>query len=180
MRRKPGQGKEKTNRITSVGITTDTLTSRGGLSLFGRYIEGIGIRPTIDRLFGSMRKNRKGQPIDGIFKQVLCYFMDGTSRHLVHFDRLKEDEGYAGAIESAPASMVSSHAVKRFFNAFSWPRIWLFRRLLQGLFLWRLTLTKPAVIELGIDTMVMDNDEAAVRHGYSPPIKKLKGSSRSR
>ena len=175
MLRKPGQGKRKTNRITSVGITKDTLTSRGGLSLFGRYIEGIGIRPTFDRLFGSMRKNRKGQPIDGIFKQVLCYFMDGTSRHLVHFDRLKEDAGYAGAIESAQASLISSHAAKRFFNAFSWPRIWLFRRLLQGLFLWRLTVTKPALIELGIDTMVMDNDEAAVRHGVQPTYKKVEG-----
>ena len=175
MRRKPGQGKGKTNRITSVGITKDTLTSRGGLSLFGRYIEGIGIRPTFERLFGSMRKNGKGQPIDAIMKQVLCYFMDGTSRHLVHFDRLKEDAGYAGAIESAPERLVSSHAVKRFFNAFSGVRIWLFRRLLQGLFLWRLTVTRPAVIELGIDTMVMDNDEAAVRHGVQPTYKKVEG-----
>jgi len=175
MRRKHGQGKGKTNRITSVGITADTLTSRGGLSLFGRYIEGIGIRPTFDRLFGSMRKNGKGQPIDAIMKQVLCYFMDGTSRHLVHFDRLKEDAGYAGAIESAPERLVSSHAVKRFFNAFSGVRIWLFRRLLQGLFLWRLTVTRPAVIELGIDTMVMDNDEAEVRHGVQPTYKKVEG-----
>ena len=95
MRKKRGQGKGKTHRITGVGITTDTLTSRGGLSLFGRYIEGIGIRSTFDRLFGSMRKNGKGQPIDAIMKQVLCNFMDGTSRHLVHFDRLKEDVGYA-------------------------------------------------------------------------------------
>ena len=175
MWKKHGQDKRKTNKITGVGITTDTLTSRGGLSLFGRYIEGIEIRRTFERLFGSMRKNGKGQPIDEIIKQVLCYFMDGTSRHLVHFDRLKEDEGYAGAIESAPGSMVSSHAVKRFFNAFSWPRIWLFRRLLQSLFLWRLTVTKPALIELGIDTMVMDNDEAEVRHGVQPTYKKVEG-----
>jgi hypothetical protein len=175
MRRKPGQGKGKTNRITSVGITKDTLTSRGGLSLFGRYLEGIGIRPTFERLFGSMRKNGKGQPIDAIMKQVLCYFMDGTSRHLVHFDRLKEDAGYAGAIESAPERLVSSHAVKRFFNAFSGVRIWLFRRLLQGLFLWRLKVIRSAVIELGIDAMVMNNDEAEVRHGVQPTYKKVKG-----
>ena len=175
MWRKSRQGKGKTHRITSVGITNDTLTSRGGLSLFGRYIEGIGIRSTFDRLFGSMRKNGKGQPIDAIMKQVLCNFMDGTSRHLVHFDRLKEDVGYAGVIESAPEQLISSHAVKRFFNAFSWVRIWLFRRLLQGLFLWRLKVTRPAVIELGIDTMVMDNDEAEVRHGVQPTYKKVEG-----
>jgi len=175
MGKRSGQGKEKTNRITGVGITTDTLTSRGGLSLFGRYVEGIGIRPTFERLFGSMRKNGKGQTIGEICKQVLCFFVDGTSRHLVQFDRLKEDMGYAGAIESAPESMVSSHAVKRFFTGFSWVRIWLFRRLLQGLFLWRLKMMKPLVIELGIDTMVMDNDEAEVRHGVQPTYKKVKG-----
>ena len=73
MRKKPGQDKRKTNKIASIGITTDTLTSRGGLSLFGRYIDGTGIRPTFERLFGSMRKNGKGQPIDEIIKQVLCY-----------------------------------------------------------------------------------------------------------
>jgi hypothetical protein len=56
--------------------------------------------------------------------------------------------------------MLSSHSVKRFFKAFSWPLIWLFRRLLQQLFLWRLRLTRPKMIELGIDTMVMDNSEA--------------------
>jgi hypothetical protein len=52
MRRKTERGKGKTNKITDVGITNDTLTSRGGLSLFGRYFEGIGIRPTFERLFG--------------------------------------------------------------------------------------------------------------------------------
>jgi hypothetical protein len=135
----------------------------------------MGIRATFTRLFGSIRKNEKGQPIDAIMKQVLCFFADGTSRHLVHFDRLKEDTGYAGVIESAPEELISSHAVKRFFGAFSWPRIWLFRRLLQQLFLWRLRITQPSIIELGIDTMVMDNDEAKVRHGVEPTYKKVKG-----
>jgi hypothetical protein len=58
--------------------------------------------------------------------------------------------------------------VKHSFNAFSWPGKWLFRRLLQSLFFWRLTVSTPALIELGIDTMVMDKDEAAVRHGVQP------------
>jgi hypothetical protein len=122
-----------------------------------------------------MRSNRKGRPVVEIFKQLLCYYVDGTSRHLVHFDSLKEDTGYAGAIESAPHVLVSSHGMKRFFNKFSWHRIWLFRRLLQGLFIWRLNLVKPEVVELGIDTMVMDNDEAEARHGVEPTYKKIKG-----
>jgi hypothetical protein len=71
--------------------------------------------------------------------------------------------------------MLSSHAVKRFFRSFWWPCIYLFRHLLQRLFLWRLRLHKPAVVVLGIDTMVMDNDEARVRHGVRPTYKRVKG-----
>lgn len=161
--------------INKIETTTDTLTSRGGLSLFVRYLRNIGLTPHLERLFGTIRKSAKGQPVVEIFKQIFCFFMDGTSRHLVRFDALREDEGYAAGIESASEAMVSSHAVKRFFGAFSLYRIWLFRRLLQALFIWRLKIEKPLVVILGIDTMVMDNDEANKRHGVEPTYKKLKG-----
>ena len=36
-------------------------------------------------------------------------------------------------------------------------------------------LLNPTVIELGIDTMVMDNDDAKCRHGVKPTYKKKKG-----
>jgi hypothetical protein len=161
--------------IDTVEATSDTLTSRGGLTLVVRYLCNIGIYPVVERLFGSIRKNAKGQPVCEIFKQVLCFLLDGTSRHLVYFDALKEDEGYAAAIETAPERMLSSHAVKRFFGAFSWVRIWLFRYLLQHLFLWRLKIRQPKEVVLGMDTMVMDNDEAQKRHGVDPTYKKVKG-----
>lgn len=167
--------KESSTIINEIATTSDTLSSRGGLSLFVRYLRNIGITPHLERLFGSMRKSGKRQPVTEIFKQLFCFFLDGTSRHLVYFDTLKEDEGYAAAIESSPKAMLSSHAVKRFFCAFSWYRIWLFRRLLQQLFLWRLKLINPEVILLGIDTMVMDNNEAEKRHGVQPTYKKVKG-----
>jgi hypothetical protein len=161
--------------IDAIDITTDTLSSRGGLSLFVRYLRGIDLLPHLERLFGALRRSRKGQPVGEIFKQLFCFFLDGTSRHLVHFDALKKDRGYAASIESDQAAMLSSHAVKRFFGSFWWPRIWLFRRLLQRLFLWRLSLRRPAVLVLGVDTMVMDNDEAEARHGVCPTYKKVKG-----
>ena len=126
-------------QIDDISITQDTLTGRGGLSLFVRYLRGIGIEPHLERLFGSLRKNRKGSPVFEIFKQLICFFVDGTSRHVVYFDRLGRDAGYAAAIETAPESMISSHALKRFLRSFWWPRIFLFRRLLQKLFLWRLS-----------------------------------------
>ena len=43
------------------------------------------------------------------------------------------------------------------------------------MFIWRLRLEKPEVIELTIDTMVMDNDEAQKRNGVQPTYKKVKG-----
>jgi hypothetical protein len=167
--------KKKALFISKVGITTDVLSSRGGLNLFVRYIRNIGLGRRLQVLFGSMRKSEKGQPVIEIFKQLLCNFVDGTSRHLVHFDAIRKDTGYAGTIESRRDALLSSHSVKRFINTFSFYRIWLFRHLLQELFIWRLRLTKPKLIELFLDTMVMDNDDAERRHGVQPTYKKRKG-----
>ncbi len=161
--------------VSRVDVTEDTLTGRGGLTLFSRYIRHVGIAEHLERLFGPLRKSAKGQPVSVLFHQLFCLLVDGTSRHLVHFDTVKADEGYARGIETEPEHMVSSHAVKRFFGAFRWGRIWLFRRLLRWLFLWRVKLEKPRVVVLGLDTMVMNNDEAEVRQGCEPTYKKVKG-----
>jgi len=161
--------------VHDIETTSDRLTSRAGLTLFSRYLRGIEIFPHLDRLFGSLRKSRKGQPVVEVFKQIFCFFLDGSDRHLVSFDALKSDSGYAGAVESAPEQLLSSHAVKRFFYAFRPYRIWLFRYLLHQLFLWRVRIEKPRVIVLGIDSMVMDNDEACCREGVSPTYKRVKG-----
>jgi hypothetical protein len=110
-----------------------------------------------------------------LFHQIFCFLVDGTSRHLVYFDQLKADEGYARGIETDPGAMASSHAIKRFFGAFGWGRIWTFRRVLRRLWLWRLGLEQPRVVILGIDTMVMDNDEAQLREGCQPTYQKVKG-----
>jgi hypothetical protein len=106
---------------------------------------------------------------------MLCFMVDGTSRHLSYFGQLSKDSGYAGTLETDMEDMASSHRIKRFFNAFAWTRILLFRRLLQNLFIWRLHIKQPDLIELGIDTMVMDNDDAECRHGVKPTYKKKKG-----
>ena len=170
--------KRKSNKarfIDDVQVTNDCLTGRAGLNLFARYLRGVDLFPHLDRLFGSMRKHPKGAPIDELFKQVLCFLFDGTSRHLAHFDILAKDPGYAAAIETSLEDMASSHTIKRLYRAFSPQRTYLFRRLLLQLFLWRLVIAKPNVIELNIDTMVMDNDQAPKRHGVKPTYKKVKG-----
>ena len=163
------------SHFDAVAVTSDTLTGRGGLALFSRYLHNIGIFPHLVRLFGGMRKSTKGLAVVTLFHQLFCFFLDGTSRHLVRFDELRADEGYAAAIETRSDNMASSHTIKRFFGAFWWPRIWLFRRLLLRLFLWRLRLKQPQAVLLGIDAMVMDNDEAERRHGVQPTYKHVKG-----
>jgi hypothetical protein len=166
---------ESTHRIDKIGVTSDSLTSRAGLALFARYLAELGIFPVLAQLFGRIRKSSKGLPVVEIFKQILVFFADGTSRHLTRFDTLKKDPGYAGTIESAPHRLLSSHAVKRFFKAFSLPLNHAFRKLLRHLFLWRLRIVQPTLIVLGLDTVVLDNDEAVKRHGVAPTYKKVKG-----
>lgn len=161
--------------ISKVEITNDTLTGRGGLTPFVRYLSQINIYPILVGSFGHIRKSKKGVAIWNIFKQIFCFFFDGTSRHLTYFDAIKKDEGYAGAIENTSEEMLSSHAVKRFFGVFGWWHGSIYRKILNRLFIWRLRLEKPDEVAITIDTMVMDNDEAPKRHGVGVTYKKKKG-----
>ena len=151
-------------RINKIGTTPDTITGRGGIALFSRYIETTGILDILDSKFGIMRKSSKGLPVWSLFKQIFCFFFDGTSRHLTYFDQLKKDKGYAAAIETNRSQMASSHMLKRFFKLFGWWFAPHFRRILRKLFVWRLKIIKPIEIVLYLDSMVMDNDDALKRH----------------
>jgi hypothetical protein len=161
--------------IQRLETTTDCLTGRAGLVLFSRYLRNTGVLPELGRVFGSIRKSSKGLPVGELFHQCLCFFFEGSGRHLTRFDALKADAGYAGAIETAPERMASSHMMKRFFGAFRGPQNWGFRRVLQQLFLWVLKRQAPDVVILGIDAMVMDNDEAKQREGVQPTYKRVCG-----
>src|SRR4030066_1150479 len=152
-------------KIKKVDVTEDTLTGRGGMALFVRYLNQVNIYVLLVEAFSHIRRSEKGQPIWNIFKQVFCFFYDGTSRHLVYFDQLKRDEGYAAVIENSSEGMICSHQVKRFFKGFSWLCGGAFRKILKQLFIWRLKIESPEQIELTVDLMILDNDEAAKRHG---------------
>ncbi len=73
-------------KISKVGVTEDTLTGRGGLALFVRYVSQVNIYALLLDAFGHIRRSEKGQPIWNVFKQIFFFFYDGTSRHLVYFD----------------------------------------------------------------------------------------------
>lgn len=162
-------------RINTIETTPDTITGRGGLTLFSRYLEQCGIFVLLETPFGKFRKSAKGLAVWLLFKQIFCFLCDGTSRHLSYFDHLKEDAGYTAALEINPTEMASSHTIKRFFRAFGWWCGRPFRRILGRLFVWRVKQRQPDIIELYVDTMVMDNDEADKRHGVQPTYKKVKG-----
>jgi len=166
--------KEKVN-VERIGITDDTLTGRGGMNLFSRYLLNVGIIAILASEFASLRKSKKGTAIESIFVQIICFLADGTSRHITRFDELKNDAGYAAAIEVRQEDMLSSHSVKRFFKSFQFFRAWAFRPILQRLFVWRLKLESPKFIRIYIDAMVMDNDDAKKRHGSQPTYKKVNG-----
>jgi hypothetical protein len=144
------------------------------LALFVAYLHGIEIFAGL--IAGSAPSVKTGRALllPELFKQVLCFFVDGTSRRLTYFDQLSQDEGYAGSIETDQADMASSHQVKRFFKAFAWTRVFLFRRFANPFSL-AFADHPTRVIELGIDTMVMDNDDALCRQGVKPTYKKKKG-----
>jgi len=161
--------------IDEIGYTREQLTGRGGLALFVRYVRGIELLPHLERLFGTIRRNRKGARVEELFKQLICYFVDGASGHVSRFDEVRRDRGYAASIETPASQMISSHTVKRFLRKIWWKRMWLFRRLQQKLFLWRLHVEQPDVLILGLDAVVFDNRYALVRHGVRKTYKRIRG-----
>ena len=162
--------------ITKIGITNDKISGRGGLTLFLRYIETTGsyklISSTILFLFTI---GAKGLDLHQFLKQMFAFFIDGTDMSISSFDNKKKDEGYAALLENKTDEMASSHQIKRFFTKISIIPNLIFSKILHELFVWRLKITKPKIIILGIDTMVMDNDEAKKREGNEPTYKRKKG-----
>lgn len=171
-----GKKEEKVKgKISGIAPTDERIVSRGGLLFFVKYLSHIGIYSLLERKLGSLRRSKKGKTIESIFKQLMCYFIEGSSFTLSRFDELQKDGGYAGLIEESEGGLVSSHSVKRFFKKFSIVRVWLFREILQRLFIWRLRIKEPAIIILSIDVMVMDNDTAVKREGVEKTYRKVKG-----
>jgi hypothetical protein len=163
------------DKINKLEVTSDTLTGRGGLVFFVKYVQGIGIVALLLHRFSRIKKNLKGVSLQNLFLQALYFFLEGSSRHLSYFDALRQDEGYRAVIEMPRQQMASSHALKRFFGTFNIFHAAAFRWVLKELFVWRLRRDQPQTVILTLDSMVMNNDEAAKREGCDPTYKKVKG-----
>ena len=162
--------------ITIIGITSDKISGRGGLPFFLRYIESVGLYKLISlTLLSLLTIHGKGLGLQQFLKQMFAFFMDGTDVSIAGFDQKKKDEGYAALLENKTDEMASSHQIKRFFTKVSIVPNLIFNKILHELFIWRLKITRPRIIELGIDTMVMDNNDAKKREGNEATYKRKKG-----
>jgi len=163
-------------KITKIGITNNKISGRGGLPLFLRYVEQIGLYGLITgNIASQISGNSKGLQLQQFIKQIIAFFIDGTNMAISSFDQSKKDEGYASMLECKTDQMASSHQIKRYFGKLSCITDIVFNKILNELFIWRLCISRPQVIELGIDTMVMDNDYAVKREGSEVTYKRKKG-----
>ncbi len=94
---------------------------------------------------------------------MLAFFMDGTNMAISGFDKNKQDQGYAAMLECKSSQMASSHQIKRFFAKLSVVTNFIFNKILNELFVWRLHKSQPGIITLGVDTMVLDLVDFAVK-----------------
>jgi hypothetical protein len=134
--------------ISNVGVTNDKISGRGGIYFVLRYIENISFFQRFEKFFNFLKGSFKGLSTLQFIKQVLAYFIDGSDMSMKSFDRRKHDEAYAALLENTSDEMVSSHQIKRCFRKFILVGNWLFRKILLQLFIWRLHIEQPDIIEL--------------------------------
>ncbi len=99
-------------KITRIGITSNKISGRGGLPLFLRYVDKIGLYKLIlATLLPLFKTNNKGLQLQQFLKQMFAFIMDGTHMSITCFDQTKKDEGYAALLESGVNEMASSHQI---------------------------------------------------------------------
>ena len=86
------------HKIDRIETTNDCLSSRAGLSLIVRYVKSTRICHILSKTFAFIKKTAKGVGLLSLFQQIIYFFFDGTNLRLTHFDKLKNDEGYAASI----------------------------------------------------------------------------------
>lgn len=161
-------------KITKLELLQIKFLPEAGLP-FLRYVENIGTYSIIFKYLSVyVCKMSRGLQLSQFLKQMFAYFMDGSDMSMQSFDRQRTDVGYCAALELDVNGGASSHAIKRFFAKFTDAKDLIFNKIIHELFVWRLKITKPQIITLGIDTMVMDNDDAHKREGCEVTYKKKK------
>lgn len=167
--------KSRGYHITKIETTEEKISGRGGLAFILRYFENAKVFKLLETSLGDLCRHKKSKSASFIIRQIMAKLIDGTDTSISGFDRLKRDESYGSVIETSQNDLLSSHMVKRFFSKFSGFKHVVLRRILTELFVWRLKIEKPDIVNLDLDTMVLDNDDAEKREGVDPTYKKKKG-----
>ena len=162
-------------KINGIEITNDTLSNRGGLLFALRYVDSIGFLDKVEQQLGHLRKSSKAATMREATRQIIAYFLDGSSHAISGFDILKNDPGYSAVLERTQQELLSTATIKRYFRKFNGNGFATFKSILNDLFVWRLKVEKPKVIVLHLDTMVLNNDDAEKREGVKPTYKEVCG-----
>lgn len=167
----------KSIKISKIDKTDETLSSRSGLFFLMEYLDQLGLVSRFETKFKYLHKSNKGLSVEDYFKQMFSYFFDGTSLNLTYFDDLKKDRAYSELIKTEQSNMASSHSIKRKTEKFtgSLMEVATFRDVLTDLFIHNLKFYRPEVVEIGIDTMVLNNDDSNHKEGCNPTYKNVKG-----
>lgn len=176
-KRKGKKSQPEKLKISKIESTNEKLTSRGGLFFLNEYLENIGIISRLSHKFKYLKDSPKGLSVENYFKQLFSFIFDGTKLNLTYFDELQKDEAYSELLNLSRTDMATSHQIKRMTGKFEniSRHIDIFRDLLLDIFIDNLISEQPEVIEIGIDTMVLNNDDSKLKEGCSPTYKGVKG-----
>jgi hypothetical protein len=61
---------QTSQKIDQLQVTSDTLTSRGGLAFFVKYVQAIGILGLLLNRFARIKKSVKGVSVANLFLQA--------------------------------------------------------------------------------------------------------------
>lgn len=168
----------RSSKINQVQYSEKILSSHAGLLPYSTFLETSGFIDTIHDVLKFSKGSRKGESVESIIKQILCFMADGRSKAISYFDHLGHDPGYAAALELEDTQLISSSVVKRIVAAIAKTisdNDNNFRNILTALFRNQLRQSKPKSLVIGIDSMVLDNDLARKREGCKATYKKVAG-----
>jgi hypothetical protein len=162
-------------QINHIESTSDLITNRAGLAPFHRYLEKTGLLKRLGNDFSSIKGSSKGLKVHDFFNQMICWLMDGTSRHISYFNELKKDDAYGATIETMESDMASSYAIERMcdkFTKFHEPKM---RDILLDYCISLMKIKTPAILEFSVDSMVMSNEYAKQQQGRNSTYKTTYG-----
>ncbi len=162
-------------QINKIESTSDLITGRAGLAPFHKYIVNTGLLNRLSQDFESIKGSSKGLKVYDFFNQMLCWLMDGTSRHISYFNELRKDETYGATIGTENSAMASSYAIERMcekFTKFHEPQI---RDVLLDYCIAIMKTESPNIFEFSVDSMVMENEHSKQQQGRKSTYKRNYG-----